>query len=594
MKSNEDEIKEIFLSEALEQNEQLNKCFIELEKNHSDKDVVNSIFRITHTLKANAAGMGFDDIAALSHVLEDVFSEIKNNRIELNSELFNDLFRAMDVLSKLIQAIATPGEKVSYRGIKAKLEIKLNEIRNQQSPATAPDASEEEILSQGTASRPVPASDFSHLYNGEESEVEVLEKEEETTRITFSDNINIPIRKLDNLLNLVGELLIEKDRVIALGTDTQNKRGVNEFTRLQRITSELQYSVMDVRLVQVSVLFSKFHRIVRDTAALENKKVDLLLEGTENEIDRNILQTISDSLIHLVRNSISHGIESEDERIAQGKPARGTVRLMARSEKDSIVIEITDDGRGINPEVIKKKAIEKKLISEEMAAFMSSDDLIQLIFEPGFSSAEKITAVSGRGVGMDVVKRSIDSIGGSVFVTSFAGEGTTISLSLPSSMAVKAALLFESGHSGYAIPLSYTNSVVSMHKEVIHRVGGGLITQHLNKNVTVVFLNDLFALENESVQLGDGVLQRSFEEIDTTTKLNIIIVSHNNREIGLVVDKLLQQKEIVEKKMHPPLDKLKFVSGATILGNGNVCLVIDIPSIVNFLFKTNKMTANNE
>ncbi|HEX8530866.1 MAG TPA: chemotaxis protein CheA [Cytophagales bacterium] len=629
MKSKEDEIKEIFLAESLEQVEELNKLFTELEKNHASKRAINAIFRITHTLKANAAGMGFDDIAGMAHVLEDIFSEIKNNRLVINTALFNDLFRANDTLAAMIGGVKTGGASVKFRGIKTKLEVVLRNTRSDQAAAptektpdvsdpahptpAAPQTPAQPPVGDGLPVAEVPPAprnpvavepetlkEVAHVALSvaettdvappaeEEAEETAPDHEEAENRITLSDNIHIPIRKLDNLLNLVGELLIERDRMIAVSGEHGRTRN-NEFARLQRITSELQYSVMDVRLVQVDVLFSKFHRIVRDVAALEGKQVDLVLEGTQNEIDRTILQIISDSLIHLVRNAISHGIETPEKRQLAGKPAAGTVRLSARSEKDAVFIDITDDGKGIDAAVIRRKAVEKGIVKAEVAAQLAEEDVIGLIFEPGFSSAETVTAVSGRGVGMDVVRRSLDTIGGLIEVRSAVGQGTTMSLRLPSSMAVKGALLFELGPAAFAMPLAHTRAVISVPKGQIHKLGNGLVATHLGKNIPVVFLNDLFGLGSIQESIGDGRMHQTFNAMRGEAKLNVIVVTFNNREIGFVVDKLLQQKEIVEKPIGPPLDNIKFISGATILGNGSVCLVLDAPAIIHFLFRNTKM-----
>lgn len=614
-----DEIKEIFLAEAVQAIEELSMLFTELEKNHDSKKAINAIFRITHTLKANAAGMGFNDIASMAHLMEDIFSEIKNNKLELNTQLFNDLFKANDILAKMIAAISDPSIKVVFRGTRTKLDVILREARGQgivvtddvpgASAPTTPAASEpapSEIVSPENlpslddfnaaieaahkANENVTASVENHSEEVEEVEEEEEEVEEDT-KVTFSDNINIPLRKLDNLLNLVGELIIERDRVIAMSQLDAYGGKSNDFARLTRITSEIQYSVMDVRLVQVNVLFSKFHRIVRDVANLEGKKVQLVLEGTENEIDRNVLQIISDSLIHLVRNSVGHGIELEADRIKAGKNPVGTVTLSAKNEKDAIIIDIIDDGRGIDPNIIKKVAVKKGVITEDAAKTLSDTDAIMLIFEPGFSSAEQVTSVSGRGVGMDVVKKSLDSIGGVVTVHSEIGKGSTMRLRLPSSMAVKGALLFELGESQFAIPLAYTDAVVSLKKNEIHKVRGGLLATYLERNISIVFLKDLFVLD-QNTEISNAIdvsLHKSFDQLADDDMIYVLVVSYNNHDMGFVVDRLLQQKEIVEKPLQSPLDQIKFISGATILGNGNVCLVLDTPSISNFLFKSTKL-----
>jgi two-component system chemotaxis sensor kinase CheA len=600
----EDEIKEIFLAEALENHEELNRLFTELEKNHSSKSTIDAIFRITHTLKANAAGMGFEGIAELSHVLEDIFSEIKSGKITIDTKLSTDLFKACDTLGLLINEIKEPGaEPIRFKGLKTKLEVVLRtarvgfdaipeekkvKIKQMEAEILVPELS---VAEQKMEAVMANSGKGKKITKNPSSLLDETKPDEENTellrdnKIAFSDLIQIPVRKLDNLLNLVGELIIERDRVIASNADRKGSRN-NEFSRLQRITSELQYSVMDVRLVQVNVLFNKFHRIVRDTAAIEAKKVDLVLEGTEIEIDRKILQIISDSLIHLVRNAVSHGIETPEQRQKLGKSPNGTLKLSARGEKDAVIIEVSDDGKGIDPVIIKRKAIEKKIVPVELVNQMSEKEIIHLIFEPGFSSSDTITEVSGRGVGMDVVKKAMDSIGGKIDIRTELGKGSVFELSLPSSMAVKKALLFGLGDFEYAIPLSYTESVIQLTKKDIHKVAKGLVATSQGKTLSVLFLNDLFGVSKIDELVSDKSFQKTFTNISDTQKLFVIMVNYNNKTVGIVVDYLLQQKEIVEKPLNKPLEGIKFISGATILGTGNVCLVIDIPSIVNFLFSS--------
>lgn len=409
------------------------------------------------------------------------------------------------------------------------------------------------------------------------------EDDEDEPKIVFSDLVQVPVRKLDSLMNLVGELIIERDSLVS--ENAQHGFNSNMFARLQRITSDLQYGVMDVRLIQIGFLFNKFHRIIRDVAAIENKKVDLLLEGTEIEIDRNILKIMSDSLIHLIRNSVSHGIEKPNERKKKGKPERGTVTLKARNEKDTVIIEISDDGNGIDHKAIAAKAIKMGIVSEEYVKFATKDELIMLIFEPGFSNADKITEVSGRGVGMDVVKKATESIGGNLKVSTDIGVGSTISLALPSSMAVKGALLFELNNQEYAVALSYTEAVISFTKADIHKVSNGLMASYLGKTISVIFLNDLYEIRNLDDLSDETSLHKTFDAISEDQKLDVLVASYANKYVGFVVDKLLQQKEIVEKTLEPPLNEIDLVSGATILGNGNVCLVLDIANIIGTLFK---------
>lgn len=586
MDAKDKEYKEIFLAEALDNFEEINKVLTQLEKSPKDTGLINTLFRITHTLKGNANGMGYQAIGDLAHVMEDLFGEVRNRNFALNSEMFNALFKAVDVLGGLIQSL-NDGKNVPYRGIKTKIEVLIKKYKPDAEVAVQPETKTgTKVKKKSTkpqASKKVSETE-AHLVTDTTPDpgtaVDEIVDTEISNKVAFSDLVQVPVRKLDNLLNLVGELLIERDRLIA-SHEGGNK---NEFTRLNRISSDLQYSVMDVRLVQVGFLFNKFHRVVRDAAAIENKNVRLELKGIDTEIDRNILQIISDSLIHIIRNCVSHGIEKVEYRKKLKKEEEGVIVLSARNDSDGVIIEIKDDGKGIDIERVKQKAIERGLVTKEMLALMGKEELLMLIFEPGFSTNEKISELSGRGVGMDVVKRAVDSIGGNINIDTTANEGTTISLKLPSSMAVKGTLLFMLQQQTYAIPLSYTEAVVQLYKSELHKVSQGLVGTYLGKTISVVFLKDLFNLKQGENIRSQQILQKSFDELHPEEQLNVVIVTYNGRTIGLVVDKLLQQKEIVEKPLVKPLDQIKLLSGVTILGNGHVCPVLNIAAIVNHLF----------
>ncbi|SHH93869.1 two-component system, chemotaxis family, sensor kinase CheA [Chryseolinea serpens] len=572
MKNKDDEYEEIFLAEAMDNFEEINRLLTLLERNKNDKNTIHALFRITHTLKGNASGMGFNGIYEIAHVLEDLFGEVRDGRMTLDENLFTSMYKAADVLGNLINSIKDKSE-VKYKGIKTKLEVLIKRAKERTTDVQHTETS---------VNRPL-------VLESSETGVEDAFRSDEVgpgesdNKISFSDLVQVPVRKLDNLLNLVGELIIEKDRILA----TQASSGLhasNEYARLSRISSDLQYSVMDVRLVQVGFLFNKFHRVVRDAASVEGKDVVLKLEGTDTEIDRNVLQVISDSLIHLIRNCVGHGIEEPGERVSMKKPKDGVITLSARSETDAVRIEISDDGRGLNYQRIKAKAISKGLITAEDAEKLGNADLSMLIFEPGFSTMDEVTAISGRGVGMDVVKKTLDSIGGTIRLASTEGEGTVIQLTLPSSMAVKSSLLFELKREVYAIPLAYTESVISLYKTDIHKAGGGLVATHLGKNIAIVFLQDVFEQQAEKAGANSKLFQAAFDDTHPETKLEIVVVNFNNRAVGIVVDKLLQQKEIVEKPLMKPVDRIKFISGFTILGSGNVCLVLNVPYLLNFIF----------
>jgi two-component system, chemotaxis family, sensor kinase CheA len=573
MNTNEQEYTEIFLAEAQENFTEINRLLTALEKNFADTSAVQALFRITHTLKGNGAGMGFDKIAEMAHIMEDFFGEVRDGKIVLGNELFSYVFKATDALGELIEAVREPKD-VKYKGIKAKLEVLIRNAR-QGSAVTGSHKADEH-----TSAEPCLGELDVRVENGAytllEKEIEEAEQEDKevSSGVSFSDSVQVPVKKLDNLLNLVGELVIERDRLIATTAATTP---ASVYARLNRISSDLQYSVMDVRLVQVGFLFNKFHRIVRDASSQENKKVTLRLEGTETEIDRTILQVISDSLIHLIRNCVGHGIERPHIRKEKGKSEEGTITLTASSESDKVFIKIQDNGAGIDPQKIKQKAIEKGMITAHDAGLMADRDLIMLIFEPGFSTMDQVTAISGRGVGMDVVKKAIDSIGGMVTVDSQIDQGTTIVLGLPASMAVKLSLLFELGGHTYAIPLSYTESVISMYKSEVKKASNELVAMHLGDTIHLVFLADLLAAS----QGLDKNEKTNFNAIHPEAKLEIVVVNIHGRRLGFIVDKLLQQKEIVEKPLRKPVDKLTYISGTTIMGNGHVCLVLNINNILS-------------
>lgn len=555
MSSREEEYRQLFLSEANENLEELNRLFVEIEKDQTNRQAINSIFRIIHTLKGNAMGMGYDAIADLSHTMEDVFGSIKDRKIDLTSELTDSLFRANDKLGGLIRSIKT-NEKVSFLGIKTKLSIYLKNA----------------LADSEIDEKPIDTED-------NEDQIANSDSEEDTVR--FSDVIQIPVRKMDELLNQVGELVIERDRLISIYGE--NGKSTIEFERLKRISSNIHYGIMNVRMVQIGFLFNKFHRVLRDAATTENKEVELVLKGTEVEIDRNILKIISDSIVHLVRNAVGHGIESREERSKTAKQPQAAVTLEAKHQKDTVILTVSDDGRGIDVVRIREKIVEKGMVTEEVASKLPESEIIRYIFEPGFSSADSVTSISGRGVGMDVVKKTVESIGGQVIIESEIGLGTKINLILPSSLALKGALLFELKSIQYAIPLTYIESVIYLQKEEIHQISNSLMINNNDQSISIAFLYDLLA-SNQAGMHEMEAHQESLSKIEKGTQLSVIITNHSGRKLALIVDKLVRQKEIIEKKLAKPLSDSKLLSGTTILGDGNVCPVIDVSACMDALY----------
>ncbi|GHA61013.1 chemotaxis protein CheA [Pontibacter akesuensis] len=539
MKSREQEYKEIFIAEALEYYDALNRHISTLEKEPDDEQTLAEIFRLLHNLKANSKAIGYLQISDVSHKLETAFSLIRSKELNFSDEVVMVMFDGVDLLGELIHNIDNPTYGEPDPVLLRNLDIIV------------------ENLSDSTI------------------ELAKVQKYNTSKNLTLSDLIYIQIKKLDHMMNLVGELMIDRDRIISISRELNNDDLKGVSSHLYRITEELQYSVMDARLVNIGSLFNKFPRIVRDIAAAENKEVNLQLTGQDIQIDRNILQIITDSLLHLVRNAITHGLETPEERLKKGKERTGSLRLSAQSDRDNVLIRLTDDGKGIDLKQVKKTAIERQLVAPEMATGVTDNEVLSFLFEPGFSTAKQVTEYSGRGVGLDVVKNAIDSIGGRINVESEKGQGTTFTLQLPTSIAVKGALLFEVDEIFFAIPLLHTEQVVALDKDELHEVGDVLLANMNGETVTVVYLHELLNAPEGAMRLGDKTRLNGQVQ-------NVIVVSYNNRKLGLIVDKLYRQQDIVVKPLSKPLDKIDIYGGVTLLGTGKVCLVLDVPAVTRY------------
>ncbi|MGZ5283327.1 MAG: chemotaxis protein CheA [Bacteroidia bacterium] len=546
-KSREKEYKEIFIAEALEEFDAINQHMTTLEKSPEDDKVLAEIFRMLHNLKANAKATGYLDIAQFSHKLESVFGALRNKDISFTGPIVGVLFEAVDTLGRLLQNLDIP----EHSQIDPRLDRNIDNIITNLSGANIEEAN------------------VKHYHTSQ--------------NIALSDLIYIPIRKLDDLMNLVGELIIDRDRVMAISKeiDSSNLRSVS--AHLYRIANEIQQTVMDARLVNIGFLFNKFPRIVRDIAVIENKQIELEITGHDIQIDRNILQILTDSLLHLVRNAITHGIESAEKRKKTDKGNIGHLTLSAQSDKDTVLIQIIDDGQGIDVEQVKKHAVQNRYISGDKANELLDREMLSFIFEPGFSLSKEITEFSGRGVGLDVVKNAIDSLGGRITVDSVKGQGTTFNLYVPTSIAVKGALLFEVMHNYYAIPLIHTDAVVTLPVTEIHHVGKAMLADIKGETLPLIDLAELFDM---AITEENYVTPRKFNK----PVQDIVIVSYNNRKLGLIVDKLLRQQDIVVKPLQKPVDNVDLFGGVTLLGSGEICLVLDVPAISrNFILRNKEL-----
>lgn len=385
-------------------------------------------------------------------------------------------------------------------------------------------------------------------------------------KIKGGQSVRVDIDKLDTLLNLVGELVINKTRLEQIGLTHKLNDLVETIEQMDRVTTDLQAVVMKVRMVPVGQVFNRFPRMVRDLSRELNKEINLIIEGEETELDRTVIDEIGDPLVHLLRNSLDHGVEEAEQRIAKGKNPVGQVRLAARHEGNNVIIEVEDDGRGINPEIIKRKAVEKGLITQQEADKMDNNEAVRMVFAPGFSTAEKVTDVSGRGVGMDAVKTKIESLGGTVEVDTKVDEGSTFRIRLPLTLAIIQALLVNVAEEIYAVPLGSIDSTINIKSSEIKTI----------KNKEVILLRGQII---PIVRLAKVLNVPESKEQDQD-ELFVVIVHMGDQRAGIIVDTLIGQQEIVIKSLGSLLAGIKVIAGATILGNGQVALILDVGSLM--------------
>ncbi len=372
-------------------------------------------------------------------------------------------------------------------------------------------------------------------------------------------------------MNLIGELIINRNRYTLIARHLEDEsaqidisqvaQSLSETTyAMARISDDLQDTIMKVRMVPVASVFSRFPRLVRDLSRKSGKEVDLILEGEETELDKSVVEVIGDPLVHLIRNSVDHGVEAQEDRIAAGKPAKGRVTLRAFHKGNSVAIEIEDDGKGIDPEKMREVAIRKGVISAEDAKLLDDREAMELIFAPGFSSAETITDISGRGVGMDVVRTNIKNLKGSVNITSEIGKGTRFTLLLPLTLAIIDALMIKVDNETFAIPLDAVSETTKIEAELLTDINGRKAVTLRGEVLGLVDLAELLNLPKQ--------------EVDPDV-LSVVVIHDNERRLGVVVDRLLERQEVVIKPLGSYLGDLRGISGATILGDGSVILILD-------------------
>ena len=548
------EIVESFIVETGELFDDLDNKLLELEHHYKDEALVNDIFRAVHTIKGSAGFLSLDQLNQLTHHFEDVLNQLRRGGIEFHSDMMDIMFEAFDLMKVLQkQVIDMQLEVIDTKHIVKQLKLIA-----------------EGKFKGGTASKPRPPVKTSAPSSPEANKSKAAPKR---TQDRSTETIRVEVERLDSLMNLVGELVLNRNRLVQIIDDVSHvlqehdelyKTLLDTSSQLDFITTELQTGVMHTRMVQVGRIFNKFPRVVRDLAKDANKMINLVIEGAETELDKSLTEEIGDPLVHLIRNSVDHGVEPPDVRVSNGKEPQGSIRLSAQHEGNNIVIEIEDDGKGMDAEKLKNKAIEKGLITEKEAAEMDDKEAFNLIFKAGFSTAEKVTKISGRGVGMDVVKTNIAKMNGTISINSELGVGTVITLKLPLTLAINQSLLVRQGEETFAIPLHSVIEVVNLNEQKIDTVNGQEVIRIRERILPLVRIGEVLDIPNSK----------------KSENAYAVIVGLAHHRIGLVADDLVGQKEIVIKPLGSYLKKVEGIAGSTILGDGHVIMILDVAQII--------------
>ncbi len=525
------EYRELFLLEANEHLQSINNELLAYEKDNA-RERIDSIFRSVHTLKGMAATMGYESIRILCKSIENVLDAIRSSSILFSKEIADILFTCFDLLNRLVNDENASIDVSSY--VK-RLEDLLND-----SSANASNTSSSNISSN------VASSDASSL------------QEERLPTIT------VKLEDLDRLVDLVGELIIAK---IRLESSFNSDRIA--LTQFDRLISELQFNVMKLRLVPLSMIFNRLPRLVRDTASRLGKEVRLEIEGSEIEIDRSIMQAISDPLVHMIRNAIDHGIEMLEERLRNGKDRVGLVRVIASRMGERISISINDDGKGIDVDVLKARAVEKGLISKEEADAMSDEDALKLLGTPGLSTAKQVTDISGRGVGMDVVFKQVSRFGGYVSIKSSKGLGTSITINIPLNVSVISALMVYVNEERYIIPSSNVVRTLKVNARDVMHVHGKRVIRVKDKDDVHEHIIPLYDM---SYLVGINSISNG-----NCSEYNIVVVDINGRHVGLVVDRFEYMKEVVVKRI---VGADGMFTETTIPSDGTPVLIVDVTKLL--------------
>jgi two-component system, chemotaxis family, sensor kinase CheA len=542
-----DDLTKEFIAESQEGLDRMERCLTELETRPEDSGLVGEIFRAVHTIKGTTGFLGFDRLEKLAHAGEHLLGSLRDGKLVVSSELISGLLHLLDGLRGILALIEeTGGEGTRFDDEDSELIAELA-VLNGAEPQTKGEV-ETKHETGAVEIVPVPApSQVAAAASG-----------------ASDKTLRIDVDVLNRMMNLVGELVLTRNQMLQSGMEAANFPELAR--RLDSVTADLRETVMQARMQPVGNLFGKFPRMVRDLARTCGRDVRIEFSGQETGLDKSLLEAIKDPLTHAVRNAVDHGIEPPSERVLAGKTAEGCVRLRAFHQSGSVVIEVSDDGAGIGIERVLAKAVERNLVTPEQAAGMSEREALQLIFLPGFSTAAAVTTVSGRGVGMDVVRANVEKVGGSVEVESRVGVGTTLRLRVPLTLAIVPALVVRSGGQSFALPQSALVELVYVPRReaerAVERIGAAEVFRLRERLLPMVWLDRLLSLEAYGTKEVHGFY--------------LAVLEAEGCRYGLVVDDLLAPEEIVVKPLSAVLREIGLFSGATVLGNGTLALILDI------------------
>ncbi|HEG2581709.1 TPA: response regulator [Campylobacter lari] len=613
------EILEDFLVEAFELVEQIDHDLVELEANPEDLELLNRIFRVAHTVKGSSSFLNFDVLTKLTHHMEDVLNKARHNELKITPEVMDVVLESIDMMKTLLNSIRDNGNDTAIGLDIAPICTRLTAISEGESLESVAPAKTEEPKEEVKEESKVeePEVDVNKLSDDEvEAEIERLLKvrkaEDQARRAekkktqeanpapskpaaqaqnataekkvpaagggssgaNMDQTIRVEVKRLDHLMNLIGELVLGKNRLLKIYDDVEERYDGEKFleelnqvvSQLSIVTTDIQLAVMKTRMQPIAKVFNKFPRVVRDLGRELGKQMELEISGEETELDKSIVEEIGDPIMHMIRNSCDHGIEDPATRVANGKPEKGTVNLKAYNEGNHIVVEIADDGKGLDADALKSKAIEKNLITEREADQMSNKEAFALIFKPGFSTAAKITNVSGRGVGMDVVKTNIEKLNGVIEIDSELGKGTVMKLKIPLTLAIIQSLLVGTQEEFYAIPLASVLETVRVPIDDIYTIEGKNVLRLRDEVLSLVRLSDVFGVK---------------QVLENTDQTYVVVIGVAESKLGIIVDTLVGQEEIVIKSMGEYLQNIQGIAGATIRGDGRVTLIIDVAAMMD-------------